>query len=53
MSEIQKTADLIWEAYLEVDRKMKIRGKTPKLVAEEARLWSLFREYELKLAGGK
>lgn len=50
MSETQKTnkqlADFYWSEWEKIDTKIKIFGRTPKLVAEESRLWELFTQYE-------
>jgi hypothetical protein len=50
MSETNKSAkelaDFYWSEWLKVDNKRKIFGNTPKLMAEESRLWELFTQYE-------
>ena len=46
----KQLADFYWSEWLKVDNKMKIFGKTPKIVAEESRLWDLFMHHE-RLAG--
>jgi hypothetical protein len=56
MSETNKSAkelaDFYWAEWEKVDKKIQMFGISPKLRAEESRLWDLYSQYEKKHEGG-